>query len=190
MHLADQLRRLGFLLATFVHERKHKAIKAACNSRECTFSFDAGVLEDVTMDQVYALKTHSTTGLYLAGSMIANRTLRNVFIADGVATESTELLTATKLFVNCRAVCKSDTVLYRFGRNVCFAGVQCHVQIDGQLWTCLEPWSIIDSTQNVHRCIVQDATVMVPSSCIIESCIFSPAAVGSIAQVLIPFNCK
>ena len=56
LHLPDMLRRFGFLLATFTHERKHRLVMRYTRDRSNLKSWDLGAIEDITCHQVWELK--------------------------------------------------------------------------------------------------------------------------------------
>ena len=58
MHLPDMLRRFGYLLSTFVQERKHRLVLRYGRDRKNLRSFDAGLIEDITCHQVWQLQQH------------------------------------------------------------------------------------------------------------------------------------
>ncbi len=62
IHLADQLRQHRCLVSCFVHEGKHKYIKAAGVPGVNTTSYDIGVLEDVTVQHLCDLATPLASG--------------------------------------------------------------------------------------------------------------------------------
>jgi hypothetical protein len=55
LHLGPQLRRFGFLLSTFVHERKHRVVKKYTRDRRNLQSWDLGAIEEITCHQLWEL---------------------------------------------------------------------------------------------------------------------------------------
>jgi len=55
IHLPAMLRKFGFLLSTFTHERKHKTVKKYTQGRRNLTSWDEGVVEDVTCHQIWEM---------------------------------------------------------------------------------------------------------------------------------------
>jgi len=55
LHLPDILHRFGILLATFVNERKHRAVIRYSRGRNNTKNFELGVLEEVTCHNMWEL---------------------------------------------------------------------------------------------------------------------------------------
>ncbi len=55
IHLPDMLRRFGFLLATFTHERKHRIVIRYTKNRYNLKSWALGAIEDITSHQVWEL---------------------------------------------------------------------------------------------------------------------------------------
>ena len=56
LHLPDMLDRFGFLLATFVHERKHRLVTRYTRNRMNLKSWDLGAIEDITCHQLWELR--------------------------------------------------------------------------------------------------------------------------------------
>lgn len=56
LHLAGMLERFGYLLSTFVHERKHRLVTRYTRDRRNLVAFDAGALEEITCHQLWELK--------------------------------------------------------------------------------------------------------------------------------------
>lgn len=53
LHLPDFLERFGYLLASFVHERKHRLINKYTRDRHNLRAYEAGAIEDVTCHQLW-----------------------------------------------------------------------------------------------------------------------------------------
>lgn len=53
LHLGPQLQKFGFLLATFVHERKHRLITRYTRDRKNLSSWTKGAIEEITAHQVW-----------------------------------------------------------------------------------------------------------------------------------------
>ncbi len=114
MHLPKQLQHHGFLLNTFLQERKHKNVKRMCNPRVNTVSFDRGVLEDVTEQQLYAIQT-SLVGSTLRDAHAASPRLEAVARQMLTVHRDAEVETAKFAMVRGRAVGTGDVVLFRRG---------------------------------------------------------------------------
>ena len=56
LHLADMLERFGYLLASFVHERKHRLVNKYGRDRRNAKAFDCGLIEDITCHQLWELQ--------------------------------------------------------------------------------------------------------------------------------------
>ena len=55
-HLPDMLRRFAVLIACFTHERKHRTIRRYAFNRKNTLSTELGMMEDLCIDQLLALR--------------------------------------------------------------------------------------------------------------------------------------
>jgi len=53
LHLPDMLRRFGFLLSTFTHERKHRIVKRYTRDRKTLKNWALGAIEDITCHQIW-----------------------------------------------------------------------------------------------------------------------------------------
>ena len=56
MHLPEMLARFGYLLSTFVQERKHRLVTRYARDRRTLQSFETGVIEDITCHQLWELQ--------------------------------------------------------------------------------------------------------------------------------------
>ena len=189
MHMADQLRRMLILLATFVHERKHRLIKAAAQLRSNTGSFERGVLEDVTRNQLHDLMRPFSTDLRLSHPITAPNTVRSQLIEHGVVDGSIAVMSSTRLIVNSRAVCRGDVALYRIPEcGVRVGKVVTHIEAGGVHWTELEQWDILNGDGLVLVCKVGQKVEYVQSQNVIESCIYATAGIGQRSRVLLPYR--
>ena len=53
LHLPDMLRRHGFLLMTFTHERKHRLVTRYTRDRKNLRNWDSGAIEEITCHQIW-----------------------------------------------------------------------------------------------------------------------------------------
>ena len=190
LHLADQLRRHKLLIATYVHERKHRKIKAAANLRHQSVSRELGILEDVTQDQLFDLCQPLCTDLRLKRPIDASRRIRELLIEHGCAGHDSHIQTGIKLNVNFRDVCQGDVVVYMDGDFVEVGEVAFHSIIDGVHLSAVSFWKTVDQEKFVRKCTRNDAFELIESQRIMEACIFSPATEGDISQVILPAQAR
>ena len=73
LHLPDALKEFGFLVACFVHERKHRMLKRYCTDIRNTIQFEKSVLDEATCHQMHRLDDDSTFN-YKIGLLNPHRT--------------------------------------------------------------------------------------------------------------------
>ena len=140
LHLPDMLRRFGFLLATFTHERKHRLVMRYTRGRSNLKSWDLGAIEDITCHQVWELKqefflamtTSQPRGRILLG-------LRDAF--PGVADAAFTLV--NRICGNGGHICPGDVVSCLVDGEVQLGEYLLSVGMDGMgmhslvaLWKC------------------------------------------------------
>ena len=62
-----------------------------------------------------------------------------------------------------------------------------HVSVNGRLHSCVSPWDTIEEHGRMAKCIVRDAPIVLASSQIFESCVYSSAKVGTVSQIIVPY---
>ena len=85
MRLGEQLARYGMLLATFVHERKHRRIKKAAECRESKINMEVGMIEDLTVNQLHEMMRPFLKDIGLHHAVAVPETVKAFLIEDGVA---------------------------------------------------------------------------------------------------------
>lgn len=69
IHLADQLNEFKLILSLLTHERKHKVVKRWSRDRFGKISFERGLMEELTLEHIHALKSEwCATGLLNPGT--------------------------------------------------------------------------------------------------------------------------
>ncbi|CAK0891281.1 unnamed protein product [Prorocentrum cordatum] len=139
VHLAPMLQKFGFLLNTFVQERKHRVLKAMCTNRHNTTSFDTGVLEDMTCQGMHDISASLDSGP-LRGLKDAHR---KVVEAMRSAISGARAVRSSRRLVAChRTVMANDVVAIDSGEVV--AEVWFHAEVDGFSWSCVSPWPFVE----------------------------------------------
>ena len=184
-HMPDMLRKHGFLIACFVHERKHRMIKRFAIGRHNDKAFDRGVLEEVTLQHFHDLERPLTSS-WLRDAHPAPPKLRAALAVDGHAFENDTVLTARVAMVRSRAVTMGDVVLFDVGGQLGVAEVYFHACINGNVHSCISPWTLMEDGTHVAKYRVVDNPRLVSTSILRDSCIHSVATAGSVSQVLVP----
>ncbi len=142
MHLPDMLKRFGFLLSTFTHERKHRIVKRHTRDRCNLTRWALGAIEEVTCHQIWELSlpffmafSESTpTGPVLnvlrelfPGVAGGSFTLHNNLKCNGGSASSGDVVS-----------CLVDGVLHA-GELLCTVGVRVEGG-DASLWSCIALW--------------------------------------------------
>ena len=157
MHVASQLERHGFLLATFIHERKHRHTKQAAELRYSKKSMELGMIEELTANQLHDMAQPFLDDVSLPHPVKVPASLMTQLVEEGIARPSSQAFTGTRLMVHHTAVCRGDVATYQRGDGSVGVGeVLLHVVIDGFHWTCLSLWEILGSSNDAYKCIRRD----------------------------------
>jgi hypothetical protein len=191
VHLPGMLSKHGTLISSFVMERKHRVLKRMANPRHNTTSFAKGLLEDVTLQHLYDLE-QPPSPTELLEPRPANNKLLEVVRGQFRHVEGDSVLTGRVVKVHSRSVCMGDVVVYSNGPTlpIGIGEVWFHVQVGGQLMSCVSAWEMVALQPTSAKCRVREAPRFVESSSLLESAIYAPAKPGQIAQVLLPFRCQ
>ena len=97
-------------------------------------------------------------------------------------------LTGRTARVQCGSIAVGDVVLYKGdGLNDIRVGeVYFHASLGGELLVGLSNWPVKQETSQWKKVVVREEFTIVPSTCLLQSVIFTPAKVGNIATVLMP----
>ena len=80
LHFPELLRRFGFLLTTFTHERKHRVVKRHTRDRKNLTSWELSAIEDITSQQLWELSERVPASERTSKpSSLALATLRELF---------------------------------------------------------------------------------------------------------------
>ena len=189
-HLGEQLKRFGFLISCFVHERKHKLVKRFANCRENTTSIEKGILEDITHEHFRSLKSSLVKPTMKNGTP-ANKKVRKALLDCGCALAHSTILSSSEMLVNRRKICTGDVVtVTTHAGDVLIAQIYFLTMVDG-LGVCgVSFWPIQgDASTNKllqrWKCLVTDEPVAIAADRIGKSCIWSKAERGQVSHVLI-----
>ena len=198
LHLGKLLNHHGYLLATFTHERKHRLVKRFLNPRLNTNGLERGVMEELTLQHLYELR--DLVGIKTAAlqnKRLATAEERAMLAVALPAAAGADVLMGSVAKVKCRPIHSHDVVLFHHGLDeVVGAGeIQFHIAIGDDRWTCVAVWELLSTerteagTARLLKCRVRDNdTRLLPTSQLLESAIFSKAAVGEISTVIVPLS--
>ena len=85
LHLPSSLRKFGFILSTFTHERKHRMIRRYTQQRKVLRNWSVSVIEEVTCHSIWEMSQRFCN--VFDTSVPSRQTLHNllVFFGDGFA---------------------------------------------------------------------------------------------------------
>ena len=187
MHIPSQLQQFKFLVACFVHERKHKTVKRWAVQHLSKRAYERSLLEECTLAHLTELQ-EPLLKPFLQDPRIADARLVSA-LREGGFPAADSVLSARSVRVHSRLVVKGDVVLYCGGglrANVQAGEVYFHASIGGECITCLSNWPVNGETEHWKKVVVADQPCTVPSAWLLQSVIFSPASVGKKATVLMP----
>jgi len=188
LHLPDMMDKFGFLLSTFVHERRHKIIKRHASPRTCTTSLEQGLLEEVTLQQLHDMADTETSESVSLGHQVQAKpevvSSLNVMVPM-LCAPGADVKTAREARIKYKRVMSGDVVLYRNAGQIVAGEVWCHVRINENIWTCLAPWEVLTRERLTWKCVVRCEPVLVRTANVIAPTIFTPVAEGSVATLLI-----
>ena len=186
MDLAWMWRHLGHLLCCFVHERKHKEPKRVVTNRYSDQRFEKGVLEDVTVQQLFDVETLglgsvATEQLREAPpSLVA--ALREIFGPGSLC------FSVTEISVLGRRVHKGDVVAYSVDAAHGVAEVRWFARVNGVVYACLSPWHLEAQDQWSAKVVVREEWGLIDASVIRDLLVYSRAATGAVSTVLKPWS--
>ena len=105
----------------------------------------------------------------------------------GFSSGDSVVLSTVNMTVNCRSIRVGDVVTYRFAdHGVGIAEVMFHCSVDGRCLTCISDWHIAGKTDHVWKAEVREQAMIVPSERLLQSVVYTPAAVGKTSTIMMP----
>ena len=95
-------------------------------------------------------------------------------------------LTGRTLRVQSKSIVVGDVVLYQADGQIQVGEVYFHACLGGEIFTCLSNWPVKQETDHWKKVKVREEFTILPSACLLQAVIFTPAEVGKIATVLMP----
>ena len=187
LHIPRQLARFGFLIACFVHERKHKIAKrwAVPQCISPNRNYDRTVLEECTQAHMYSLREPLLKPC-LPEAVQACPKVVAALRACGFATAESAL-TGQTARVQGRSITVGDVVLYKGdGHDTRVGEVFFHAMLRGELLVCLSHWPTRREATHWRKAVVSEEFTILPSACMLQSVIFTPTEVGHQSTVLVP----
>ena len=182
-HLGDMLNRFGFLVACFVHERHHKLAKFYASLRRNTKSYELGTVEDITVDQLLAVKDASwnRSGLLEASAPSGRHADLLSELYPGQSP------TKSRKFRNHHGIITvGDIVGYRAG-HICVGEVLLLFEVGAKACAFVSEWiSMPSSHAHLGRYRVSHEPKVICATSLICSLINSKNNDGNIAVVLLP----
>ena len=100
-----------------------------------------------------------------------------------------EIKCATAAIINSVCIQSRDVVLYRLGERTAVATVYCHVDVDGVLYSCINPWDHVASTSYATKYrVVEGAPRLVRSHMLLEPLIHTVPVIGDVCTALLPLR--
>jgi hypothetical protein len=193
-HLWYMLLRHGTLLSCYTHERHHRLAKKYAVSRKNTQSYELGVLEDVTLQQLKALKDPSFLGRDgLINAHVPSKRLSRAIVDTlaGYGTAFTgEITNAKSARVHNLRVYSGDVVLAVVNGELRACEVYLLVALNGIAHVCISPWDRDDPTPVPDRARwrVCDAPRLVPLTCVRASLIHTWTSTREHVITLLPVS--
>ena len=138
-HLAEQLARWGTLLCCFVHERRHKIVKARMKDRRNLTSFEKGVIQELTLQHIHDLKEKvSWDATRIIDPVAPKKAMLKALVAafpNAVAVKVSKEAVASGSPVQAGDLVLVDAMGTRRAGELWF-----HASIDGALYSCVSLW--------------------------------------------------
>lgn len=186
LHLADMLLRFGFLLASFTHERKHRLINKYGRDRKKAQSWDSGLIEDITVHQLWELQQP----FYFATKEVKPRGLMRDIVIDlfpQTAPDAISLL--SEVSVNGGKASSGDVVAFfegehiRVGRLLLVVGFKSTTSSSAVF---IEKWTQVSMKDHWLTCrMIDDNVVQIETKCLDTVLIYTRMA-PNVCEVFVP----
>ena len=107
----------------------------------------------------------------LRDAHVAGKRLHEALQSDGYALQETQIMTSTGLFAHGRCIKRGDVVLVEQDGEINVGLVCFHVSVDGDLWSGVSMWRVMERNRVYLRCMVKDPTELVRSDLLLEACV-------------------
>lgn len=188
MHLPSMLRRFGFLLSCFTHERKHKMLKRHANPLVNTaWSWETSVMERVINDHFKDLDNERLFDYRTPLTLLHPHPAPPKMLAavreqfQHAAAVQTSADVAVSKFSVCHA---RDVVFFTADGELNVGEVWFHCDVDGAVLSCVSRWHVVARQPSCFQCSIRDAPRLVRTDTIAEIATYRKQ--GDHATVLLP----
>ena len=187
LHLPDMLRKFGFLLATFTHERKHRVVKRYTKNRMNLKKWALGAIEEITCHQIWENKVPfflACSTAYPKKSMLPG--LRELF--PGVA----ELTLHNRVKCNGGQASAGDVVSCLVEGTIEIGKLLMTVGVENELVSVFSLWerSNMDTDMTWMTLFVKDNVVKVQTKNIDTVCTYRMSGDGNSCVVHLPYELR
>jgi len=182
-HLAGKLRKFKTLISLFTCERHHKLVKRHMMGRTNLNNWEKGVIEEITVDHLYALEQPVFKEALLEPT--EPRKKKRDELCGGRAPCPKSVLVSRKLSATTgETITVGDVALLRGGR---LCKVSNHISFDGEVLSSVSLWvaaPCASDTRYCRRYRTQECHERIPSSHLLTSVIYLD--IGEYVSALIP----
>ncbi len=190
IHLSDADKRL---IGCLPHERRHKLVKRWSKDRYTLQSFEKGVMEELTLEHLYALETD-----WLSPGLVEPRAPEpNILTAfqDAIGDPLADDIKCSMTARVCHGslVSAGDLAWAMIENHRCLVDVVYHFESGGEPYTYVNMWeSVPGPSDNAQAATFReisretDHLKCVRTECIVASAIFLPGARPNVATALVP----
>jgi hypothetical protein len=187
-HIGEMLLRLGLLLSTFVHERKHRVVKRFVNGRLNLTSFSRNVLIDISVQQMYDIAagfgpTNMIEPQPAPAEISAH--IQDILAEDGTA------YVANIAVVHGRKISVGDVVAFADRSGKLGVGkVELHAACGSHRVCIVTVWVVkeLRSSRSV-RCLLAETPAVINMTQVREPLMYSNTTAG-LVEVLLPAHCS
>lgn len=193
-HLPKSLKKFGFLLSCFVHERKHRMLKRYCNDVQNTAAFEQSVMGEITAHQIHMLNSIETfrfeAGLINpkpAPPPLARFLMTELSLAPGSDIKSA-CESRFSRYETCRkgdvVLVRDNAVAHKFGAGQ----VWFHASICGRAISLISMWAQLSVSVTACTWQFSENPVLCSTLDILECVVWSRS--GDIVTTLLPITCR
>ena len=191
LHLPLELDAFKMLLSCFVHERKHRMLKAYCEDIRNTAAFEKSVLSEAVCHQLMRIDNDSTFN-YAIGLLNPHRAAPKLkqFCLEALDLQEhagIEVMSSSYSKHNPLAYSlKHDVVLLKDGSEFFAGQVVAHVSIDGEFLSLINQYELVDLNREIGLATwkIQSENIMIPTDQIVDPVCWCKYSDDSIRTIL------
>ena len=174
IHLCDALQRHGTLIGCLVHERRHKIVKRWSRDRYTTKSFERGLLEELTVEHMHAMKEDwciddRSQTLWSEPRKAMSDAIKHEFPDTNV------VHCANMVRANGAAITAGDVAFADIGGRRQLVEAWFHARVDKHVLSCVSVWPHAPSASDT--CITEtyrraEDPRFLPTACLLCSAIY------------------